>query len=64
MNKPKLFSQVRSTHLMDSFRVDLHEDGEFFSRMNESVGFRMLNVTEDYIDVEILHVVYTGGKTL
>lgn len=57
--KPKLVARFRHSHLINcGLRIDLHEDGDEFGRMDESVCFDILEATKEKLKIKLWHVIY------
>ena len=59
-DKPKLHYSFSHNHLVPliGFRVDLHENGDFFDFMDESVCFNIEKIENNKIYVRVYHVRY------
>ena len=60
MNKPKLHYSFSHNHLVPliGFRVDLHENGDFFDSMDESVCFILEKIENNKLYIRVYHVRY------
>jgi len=59
-NKPKLHYSFSHNHLVPliGFRVDLHENGDFFDGMDESVCFILEKIENNKLYVRVYHLRY------
>ena len=63
-NKPKLHYSFSHNHLVPliGFRVDLHENGDFFDRQDESVSFVIEKIENNKLSVRVYHLRYTKTR--